>query len=160
VNYALSGLHAFPFALTNLLLLVACAALIARLASTFELSPAAALLAAAAWAFNFRAVSMALLWISGRTALFLTLFALLATLATLRQHRWRAAGWCLLALLSKEEAVVLPFFWQGGWPGRPQSESRWRDALRHTWPMGVALGTYAILRSTSQAFGPFTAPSY
>jgi hypothetical protein len=160
VNYALFGLHAFPFALTNVVLLVACTVLAWRLALAFGLSSTAALVGAAAWAFNLRAVGMALLWISGRTALFLTLFALLATLAALRGHRWRAAGWCLLALLSKEEAIVLPFFLAGWTAWSARESGTWRATAHQVWPLGVALPLYFLLRSYSHAFGPFDAPSY
>jgi len=160
-NYALSGLHAFPFALTNLLLLCACAVSLARLATTLGLSASASVLAAAAWAFNFRAVGMAVLWVSGRTALFLTLFALLAALAVLRRQRWAAAGWCLLALLSKEDAVTLPIFlaaWT--WWSNDTAAGTWRSVLRGTWPVLATLPAYAVLRTHSNAFGPFDAPSY
>jgi hypothetical protein len=51
---------------------------------------------------------MALLWISGRTALLLCLFSVAAVLASLKGRPWLAAVWSFLAMLSKEEAVVLP----------------------------------------------------
>ncbi|MNC96546.1 hypothetical protein D3C83_139460 [compost metagenome] len=71
------------------------------------LAPAASLLAAATWLFNFHAVNMAVLWLSGRTALLVTLFALASAHAMLRGRALLAGGACLLALLSKEEAERL-----------------------------------------------------
>jgi hypothetical protein len=158
-NYTLFGLHAFPFGLTNLLLLIVCALFVARLATTLGLGPLASTLAAAAWVFNLRAVGMAVLWISGRTALLLTLFALLAAIATLRRARWAAAGWCLLALLAKEDAVMLPLF-LAVWIGWSSGINDWRRAFRSSWPLLATLPVYAALRSQSNAFGPFSAPSY
>jgi hypothetical protein len=160
-NYTLSGLQAFPFALTNLLLLGACAVLLAQLATALGLGPSAGALAAAAWAFNLRAVGMAVLWISGRTALFLTLFNLLAALAVLRRQRWAAAGWCLLAMLSKEEAVTLPIFLAAwvSWSSDTAANT-WRSVFRFTWPLLATLPVYAVLRAHSNAFGPLDAPSY
>src|SRR5581483_11100607 len=68
---ALWGLDPRGFASTNLLLLVADAALLFALARQLALPSPAALFAAAVWAFNFHGITMALLWTSGRTALLL-----------------------------------------------------------------------------------------
>lgn len=158
-NYALSGLHAFPFALTNLALFFACAFLIVRVSRALGLSDVAALTAAAVWCFNFHGVSAALLWISGRTALLLCLFALLAAIATLRKQSWLAAFWCLLALLSKEEAVTVPFF-LAGWSWMTDAPGERWQVFRRMWPMFAALGIYLVLRMNSDAFWPGDAPSY
>jgi hypothetical protein len=159
-DYGLFGLRAFPFALTNLLLVVACAALIVRLASLMNLPVSAGMLAAAAWTFNPRTVGMAVLWISGRTGLFLTLFMLLTAVAALQRQRWRAAGWCFLALLSKEEAVILPFAFAAWTAWSTTANVRWGHALRQVWPMGLALALYGWMRTNTHAFGPFDAPAY
>jgi hypothetical protein len=157
LNYALFGLAPWPYAATNLLLLVLGATLIVRLAQGLGLSTTAGFIAAAAWVFNFHAVGMALLWISGRTALLLCVFALLATLATLRRQRWPAAGWCLLALLSKEEAVMLPLLltWLT-W----SEERRPARVMADSWPLLAALLAYFALRLNSHAMWPADAPSY
>jgi hypothetical protein len=108
VDHAIWGLDPHGYAATNVALFSLAAVLIYRLARTLELPPAAAVLAAALWAFDIHAPRMALLWISGRTALLLCIFALATADAVLRK-RYKTAGiWCLLALLSKEEAALLP----------------------------------------------------
>ena len=48
------------------------------------------------------------MWISGRTALLLTLFAVLAAIAAARGRPAAAALLAFAAMLSKEEAVLLP----------------------------------------------------
>lgn len=159
-NYALFGLHAFPYALTNFLLLGITALLIARLSAALGLTPVAGFAAAAVWCFNFHAVSMALLWISGRTALLLSLFAVLAAIAALHR-RWRVAGgWCLLAMLSKEEAVMLPLLLAGwSWFSSDEAAGQ-RFRIRDAWPLAAALAIYVTLRLNSAAFWPGTAPDY
>ena len=162
LEHALFGLAPFPYGLTNLLLLFACAGLLVRLSRALRLTPVAAVAAALIWMLNFHAVSMALLWFSGRTALFLALFGLLAALSTIAGRRWWAAGWCLLALLSKEEAVVFPFVlaaWTWYSTERDTAVPARRTA-HQSWPMFAALALYAVLRIHSGAFGPATAPSY
>src|SRR5207244_795877 len=77
------GERAFGYALTNLALLLVNAALLFLLARRFSLAPAAALLAAAVWLFNFHAVNMSLLWLSSRTALLAGTFGLSAALCFL-----------------------------------------------------------------------------
>ena len=162
VNYAMFGLSPFPYALTNLGLLIACAFLVARLARAMGLAPAPALASAALWAFNFHGVNMALLWISGRTALLLCMFALLAVLAAMRERWWLAGLWTLLAVLSKEEALVLPFvivLWTWRLSG-DRSAAGFRRIVRRAMPACAALAVYAVLRLNSGAFGPMNAPSY
>jgi len=159
VNYAFFGLHAFPYALTNLLLLAACAWLVARLSAALGLGPLAATVTAAAWCFNFHAVNMALLWISGRTALLLTLFSLLAVLAAMRRRWWLTATFCVLAMLSKEEAVVLPFFMIWASSAHTKSDHH-GNVLRGSWPVWLALVVYLVLRVNSGAFWPGSAPWY
>ena len=157
-DYALWDLNAFGYAITNLLLLVACAALLAALVRRLGLPVAAAILAAGVFAFNFHGVNMALLWLSGRTSLLALCFALLSVNAVLRGWSIAAGVACLAALLSKEEAVALPavmslflFISRGGPEGPP---------LRSTWAMWLALPIYIALRAGSGAFTPSTAPDY
>jgi hypothetical protein len=159
VDRALFGIQPFPYGVTNVLLLIGCAYLVARVGSRLGLPPWAAGTAGALWAFNFHAVNMALLWISGRTALLLCLFALLATLASFRHHWWQAGWWCLLALLAKEEAVTLPFV-LAGWSWYSASERRYGTLATRTAPVFLALIVYGVLRASSGAFGPSDAPSY
>jgi hypothetical protein len=107
-NYKVSGLYAKPFGATNLALALACAALIGWLVRLHGLPDGFAVLAAGLWLFNFHGINMAVLWASGRTSLLLTVFSLLAAIAFVKRRTAPAALFCLLAMFSKEEAVILP----------------------------------------------------
>jgi hypothetical protein len=162
VDQAIWGLNPDGYALTNVALFLADAVLLFLLASRLSLPPAAALFGVAVWAFNFHGVNMAVLWISGRTALLLCLFGLASTLAFLSNRHSTAALLALAAMLCKEEAVVLPALFVAldlsHAAGRKGSESG-RGVLR-TWPLWAALGLYGLLRVNSGAFGPLDAPDY
>jgi hypothetical protein len=174
------GMRPLGYGLTNLALLLACLFAIAGLARALGLLPGAALAAGAIWALNFQGINMAVVWTSGRTALLLVLFAVLAARALVGGRTIVAAVFTLLALLSKEEAVMLPvllFAWAGllaheerrdresgirsQEPGARSLEPfSLRAALRATWLLAVPLVLYAALRHASGAFGPLSAPSY
>jgi hypothetical protein len=164
VNYAFSGIEPLAYGLTNLVLLLMGAGVLYAVARRVDLPPASALMAAGLWCFNPYAVNMAVLWVSGRTELLLCVFAFAAAYATVRGQRFRAAMFCLLALLSKEEAVTLPFVLAAGMlilaPARGPVAPRLRAALAHTWLLFAALGTYVVLRMQTDAFGPASAPPY
>jgi hypothetical protein len=151
---ALWTLDAFGYGVTNIALCAADALLLFALMRRFGLPAAAALAGTAVWAFNFHGINMAVLWLSGRTALLALLFSLAAVHAFLRGHRAAAGLLCLGALLCKEEAVMLPAILAAF------------VALEHrrvpieTWPLWAALAIYAVLRIQSGAFGPGDAPSY
>lgn len=188
-DYTLWGLNAFGYAVTNLALCLGNAALIYALARRLDLARGAALVAAAVWMFNFHAINMSLLWLSGRTSLVALVFSLLAAIAfvsrptpTRDDASGRAAPvvpagrattprledlltglLCLAAVLSKEEAVLLPavlaaFVWLDA-PGAA-GHSRLRQAAARTWPAWLALGVYLLLRSRSGAFAASDAPEY
>jgi hypothetical protein len=151
-NRATSDLDPFVYGLTNFLLAAGCAFGVGALARTIGLTSSAAFVAAMMWAFNFHGVNMAILWISGRTASFLTLSSILAALTFLHGHR----ALCLLALtaalLSKEEAVLLPFIlftW-----------SAIRDGSTRSWWVFIPLPLYIAARTWSDAMVPWTAPRY
>lgn len=95
------GILTFTFALL-------CAAAIFGLARALRLPRGPALAAAAIWLLNPHGINMAILWISGLAALCLVLFATLTAIATSRGHWTPAIVLFFLALLSKEEAVLLP----------------------------------------------------
>jgi hypothetical protein len=109
LNYAVSGMGPLAYGVTNFALLLACAALLFMVARRLSLPATPSALAAALWAFNFHGINMAVLWVSGRTALLLSCAALASTLAVLNGRMMLGGVFCLLAMLSKEEAVVLPF---------------------------------------------------
>jgi hypothetical protein len=152
-DHAVWGLQPLGYGLTNLGLLLADGGLLFALARRLGLTAGASLLAAAAFLLNFHGVNMAVLWISGRTSLLALLFALGSVHTMLRGYGLWAGLLCLAALLSKEEALGLPavltiFLWL--------DKRRPRDA----WPLWVAVLLYAVLRASSGAFTPDTAPDY
>ena len=107
-NERLGGAAPKGYGLTNLALALLTAAAIACLARVLQLPAGACLFAAGVWLMNFHGINMALLWISGRTALLLTLFAVLAAIAAAKSWPAAAALLAFAAMLSKEEAVLLP----------------------------------------------------
>ena len=109
LNYAVSGMAPFAYGVTNFALLLAGAALLFLVARRLSLPATPSALASALWVFNFHGINMAVLWVSGRTALLLSCAALASTLAVLNGRMMLGGVLCLLAMLSKEEAVVLPF---------------------------------------------------
>jgi hypothetical protein len=161
-DYGIWGMRPFGYGLTNLAVFSGCVVLLYALARRFTLSPPAALLTVAVWAFNFHGVNMALLWLSGRTSLLVTFFCLSTTHAVLMGAPLAAGVLCLAALLSKEEATLLPllisvyvFTVQP-----PPFTSRSRQTLLRVWPLWAALAVYAVLRLRSGAFGLSNAPWY
>jgi hypothetical protein len=167
MDHAFWQLNPSGYGISNFALAVTDAALLFLLARRLSLAAPAALAAAAVWAFNFHGVNMAILWLSGRTALLLVLFALLAALAFLRGRHVAAGACCLCAMLCKEEAVLLPLLWTvfaaidtRHRSGPSAVGRRLMHALAATWPMWAAAIVYAMLRGQSGAFTPSDAPDY
>ena len=162
-DYAVWGLHPLGYGITNLLLCLADALLLFALVRRFALPAAAALMATTTWLFNFHGINMALLWLSGRTALMLTLFGLATVHAFLSDRRLIAGVLCLGALLCKEEAVMLPLI-VASFAAIEKRDSRWHVRLKHaaavTWPQWISVLVYLAFRTHSGAFGPHDAPSY
>src|SRR5262249_50857934 len=157
------GIRPLCYGLTNFVLLIACAAAIIALAQALSLPPGPALLAGAIWIFNWHGISSAVLWISGRTALLLVLFATLSGWAFVR-GRWLSAAMLVgAAMLSKEEAVLLPVTLLG-WA---LIEHLWEDVpLLSRRNVGfsiacLAIGlVYYVLRSHSGALSAASAPPF
>lgn len=154
----------FTYALTNLLLVVAIATGIWRLGQRLGLPSAAALFSAAVWAFNMHGINMSVLWISGRTSLLGTLFAVLAGLAFTASRPLLAGVLTLAALLSKEEPLLLPLAF-ALWTliaarrltlpgGQPPTH------LRSLWPSVAAVVIYLAMRSQTAALTPANAPDF
>ena len=157
VNEALFGLAAMAYALTNLALAFAIVGGVIWLSVCLGFPAVAGVFGAGLWILNFHGISMALMWISGRTSLLTTLFAVYAAVA-LARGRSVVAGWLTLAaLLSKEEPLMLPMtlaLWL--WIDRlPLSAIAGR-----VWPSFAALGVYLAMRARTDAFTPATAPSF
>jgi hypothetical protein len=162
LNHAASGLAPLAYGWTNLLLALAIAAALRSCALGLGLGRGAATTAAAIWLFNWHGINASVLWLSGRTSLLLTLWALLAALALLRGRPVWAGLATLMALLSKEEAVLLPLLltvWVlvgrrgvGGVASGP--------VPLQLWAVWVSLVTYLGLRAGSNAITPWSAPAY
>jgi hypothetical protein len=155
-DYQLHGLNPRPYGFTNVALYVLCIAAISALLRQAGLKWTSASVGAFAWALNPHGINMAVVWLSGRTSLLLTAFAALSAIAFLR--RQRAVGSLLLfgALLSKEEATVLPFIlivWLVAFKDGDR-RARTLDAAALFLP----LVAYGVLRSQTPALTPNNAP--
>jgi hypothetical protein len=130
---------------------------VGALALAVGLPEYAAGIAAFLWAVNPHGINMAVLWLSGRTALCLTLFSTLAACAFVRRrYAWGAIA-IELALASKEEAVLLPFVllaWTSVLGDRGAVPRRAVVAAL------LPLATYVLVRAFTPAFTPATAPSF
>jgi hypothetical protein len=157
------GVSSLCYGLTNFVLLIACAAAIVALAQALGLPPGVALVAGAIWAFNWHGISSAVLWISGRTALLLVLFAALSAAAFLRGRWLLAAVFAGAAMLSKEEAVLLPAALLGWalvehlYQRRPLVTRRNVGFLMAS---SITEGVYYVLRSHSGALTAASAPAF
>jgi hypothetical protein len=160
LNYAVSGMAPLAYGVTNFALLLGGAALLFMVARRLNLPVTPSALASALWAFNFHGINMAVLWVSGRTALLLSCAAMASTLAVMNGRMMLGGVFCLLAMLSKEEAVVLPFLLACWTAMRSQTPLYPARRLSSMWPLLAALAIYLVLRLQSDAFWPATAPSY
>ena len=129
-----------------------------------DCSPYAALFAAGLWALNFHGIGMALTWISGRTSLLASLFAILAGLA---DHDWTSVDGRRAdagnASQQRGADRVADRCWRcGSCSIDARSGSTWTDsaghALTQAWPSFLALVAYAGLRLNTLAFTPWDAP--
>jgi hypothetical protein len=160
IDYAIFGNQPLGYGLTNVLLAVACALALVVLLRQLGLPIGAAVLGGTGWLFNFHGINMAVLWLSGRTALLLTLFAVTAAALVVRGRYLLALIPLALALLSKEEAVVLPFL-LGLWMGLRSGEStRRRDVTIWLVSSIAVLAAYLAARHAAGSMAPATAPYY
>jgi len=164
VDRAAYDLWPLGYGTTNLGLLMLSTLALVWLATGVGLTRPAAVAAAAVWALNFHGINMAVLWLSGRTGLWLVLCALIAAGFFVRR-RWMLAGVAVLfAAFAKEDAVMLPVI-LGGWAlilhaGPDGKGSRVAHVARATWPAWLAIGIYLALRSGTNAMTPSTSPSF
>jgi hypothetical protein len=159
---AVYGIEPFGYGVTNFLLLIASAAALAWAARGVGLSASAAVVAAAIWSFNFHGIHMAVLWLSGRTELWLVLGAFISAGAVARRWPILAGVATFAAMLAKEESVMLPAM-LAGWAivlAGPDASARdrLRAAVRQTWLAWIALAIYFVLRSRTGAYTPATSP--
>lgn len=178
ISGRLAGLSPFGQALVNVALVFATAAAIVALCRARGFSRLGGLFAAGLWMFNLHGIGMAVTWVSGRTSLLATLFAVLAANAQCRGRSWIAGGFTLLALGSKEEALPLAVILLA-WMAVAEWRRRRRDAsargaaiaapvreaiasvvgaARQVYPAWLALAVYLAVRSVSGAITLATAP--
>jgi hypothetical protein len=161
-DYFVYGIEPRGYGFTNFALYVACIAALWSLCRALRLQPSAATLAAIVWAVNPHGINVAVVWISGRTALCLTLCALLAAAAIVRRQYWWTALCVAGALMSKEEALALPailLIWHGLLARDPTSDGR-RDRWRAAASVLVPTAAYIVVRMQSAAFTPASAPPF
>ena len=159
-DYAVFGTHALGYGWTNLALALVDAALVAALCRALGLTRAGAWLAAAVWLLNFHGINMALLWISGRSALLLIAGALTCLLGLLRQSTVLTLIGFAAALLSKEESVALPLIAAGAIMLHLRGERTARHLAMLSTGAALLLIMYAMLRMHSGAMTPSNAPDY
>jgi hypothetical protein len=157
-NEFFSGANPRSYGVTNVALAGLCALSVFWLGRELRLPGSAGVLASAVWLLNLHGINMAVLWVSGRTALLLTLAATATVASLLRGWTVPACAFLAVALLSKEEAVLLPAM-----------GALWLYVLRRDrqgqlirWGVASAFVTalYLVLRSTTGAMSPFNAPWY
>jgi hypothetical protein len=157
----LFGLEPYGYGLTNLALVLGCLFGLYGLGRSLGMPWGTALLAASIWALNPHGVGGAILWISGRTALLLVLFSVLAATCLLKGWYWAAGAFCLAALLSKEEAVLLPAIlavWAAMAPGTVRWD--WRRGWIAAAILAIPLVVYLALRMRTAAYLPHSAPHF
>jgi hypothetical protein len=136
---------------------------VALLARALSIRAGAALFSAAVWIFNWHGINMAVLWISGRTALIFTLAATLGAVALIARRSFLGVGLISCAMFSKEEGVLLPVI-LGAWLFIDARIKRDWITFRAMVPAVMCLfaadALYLLLRSQSGALTPATAPDY
>ena len=157
--------HRAPLAygLTNLALLFACVGMLYLLFRALGLRAGVAVGAALVWALNYQGINMAVLWISGRTALVVTFWAVAAAYAWVRRLGAAAALLAMLAMWSKEEGFAVPAIltaWALIDAGRHDAgqESPARRIVRQTWLLWLVTAASLAARAWSGAFTPASAP--
>jgi hypothetical protein len=159
-DYAVFGNQPLGYGLTNLALAIACAALLYLVARELTLPSGAAILAVALWLLNPHGINTAILWMSGRTSLVLTLGSLAAVWLVLRGRPFAALAPAAIALFAKEEAFLLPlilFMWWHAF--RPEDRPR-RTVIGWCLAAGALIALYLALRFQTGAMTPWTAPPY
>jgi hypothetical protein len=163
LNFAAVGLEPLFFGLTNLALCALCAILIVALFRALGLGLGASGFGAAVWMLNVHGINMAVLWISGRSALLMIAAALGSAVAAVLRRPIVATALLTIALLSKEEAVVLPVLLVALTIATRSKYPRSKDVRCLVVLLvgsACALALYAFLRLESGAMTSSTAPSY
>lgn len=161
-DYAACGFNSKCYGLTNVALALACAGSVFLLSRALLLSNVGSVVASAVWLFNWHGINMAVLWISGRTALLVVAFATSAAAAYISKRFVLGSFLLLAALLSKEEAVLLPVVLIAWALYDSRLTASLPTAARIKLIVSAVLveTAYFVLRAKSGAFTPATAPSF
>ena len=159
-NYAVFGNHPLGYGLTNLALALACGGLLYLVARELLLPSGAAVLAVALWLLNPHGINTAILWMSGRTSLMLTLGSLGAVWLVLRGRPFAALAPAALALFAKEEAFLLPVILLMWWYAFRQGDLPKRTVVWWCVAAGALVAVYLALRFQTGAITPWTAPPF
>ena len=145
-DYAVFGNHPLGYGLTNLALAIVCGVLLYAVARELLLPSGAALLAVALWLLNPHGINTAILWMSGRTSLMLTLGSLGAVWLVLRGRPFAALAPAAIALFAKEEAFLLPAILLMWWYAFRPDDLPKRKAIAWCVAAGALVGVYLALR--------------
>ena len=159
-DYAVFGNHPLGYGLTNLALAIACGVVLYAVARELLLPTGAALLAVALWLLNPHGINTAILWMSGRTSLMLTLGSLGAVWLVLRGRPFAALVPAAIALFAKEEAFLLPAILLMWWYAFRPGDLPKRKAIAWCVAASALVGVYLALRFQTGAMTPWTAPPY
>lgn len=155
------GLQPRAYGLINVALAVLCGAAVFAVGRALNLARGAAIFGACLWLLNLQGVNMAILWISGRTALLATAAAAGCLAAVLWRRYLVASILLVLAITSREDAIVLPIVttaWM--YALRRHEPSRDREIWRWLLIGAAIVGAYLAVRSTTNAMTPGNAPDY
>ncbi|MCA8943562.1 MAG: hypothetical protein KDB80_13445, partial [Planctomycetes bacterium] len=150
LDYAIGGIDPFVSHLSNALAHALSSVFVLLLASRF-VGGATAILVTLVWSLA-PANAGSILWAVGRVDSHTSVWILASTLAVVRAIEGRpgARFWaflaCVLALLSKEHAIVVPGIAAILGLALGAGGSRLRTAWRVTWPLGLTLGVYLAWR--------------
>jgi hypothetical protein len=149
------------YGLVNVALAALCGVAIYLLGRALNLPRGAAAFAAFTWLLNLHGINMAVLWISGRTALLATAAAAGCAAAILRRQHVIAAVLLIVAVTSREDAVMIPIVTSAWLYWLPRDENDKRAGF-WSWLVisGAIVAAYLAARSTTNAMTPTNAPAY
>lgn len=157
VDHLFYGLEARGYGFTNFALYLACTVAVYGVLRETSLPRFAAGCGTFAWATNPSGLDMAVLWLSGRTALLMTLFACASVVAMRRCHRLAGSLCYLAALLCREDALAVPLI-VAAWAWLLEDERR--QIFRDLCLLAVVTALYVSLRLSTDAITPATAPTF
>lgn len=158
-DFALFGFDASGYGLTNILLLFGCIGVIGFALRALGASTLVATAGSLAWGFNFHGINMAVLWLSGRTALWVSFWWTLASVGFVRRARLWPVLAAALAMLSKEEGLMLPTVLLV-WAYLEAETHRLRYSISRTWLYWSTAVVILLLRFRSGAMTPWSAPAF